>query len=299
MSDTVRETKTGDELKPGDWLAPEQVMERASEVLFAYVYPAAADGSRDNSGTHVQLVVREQGTSVPWPEIVAGSHLFSLATEADLAALREQAERAQKVADIRALADWLEANPSVPMPASLRTQASPGCEVLPEVDVWNSGAQGIAELERVAAIMGSEIVHYDERSDATKTFGRVEYSFIAWHKDGRPAEPEADPTGLAYSRADDADDPTPVSGHRVEPHVGGVTDGGLVDETPPTSDLTGAAMTESCVFVGDNGGWCNTHEAIHIATGEAECGCPVYPFAGRGDGADTIVDHRFGCPDAS
>lgn len=39
----------------------------------------------------------------------------------------------------------------------------------------------------------------------------------------------ADPTGLTYSRADEADDPTPVSGGRVEPHVGAMTDAGLVE----------------------------------------------------------------------
>jgi hypothetical protein len=42
----------------------------------------------------------------------------------------------------------------------------------------------------------------------------------------------ADPTGLAYTRADDEpDDPTPVSPARVPLHTGGMTDGGLVDET--------------------------------------------------------------------
>jgi hypothetical protein len=42
----------------------------------------------------------------------------------------------------------------------------------------------------------------------------------------------AEATGLSYTRADDGpDDPTPVSGGRIELHTGGVTDGGLVDET--------------------------------------------------------------------
>lgn len=50
---------------------------------------------------------------------------------------------------------------------------------------------------------------------------------------GHAPEP-ADPTGLLHSRADDEpDDPTPVSGARVPAHTGGVTEGGLVDETPP------------------------------------------------------------------
>jgi hypothetical protein len=49
----------------------------------------------------------------------------------------------------------------------------------------------------------------------------------------RVAEPArvADPTGLLHSRADEADDPTPVSGARVRPHTGAMTDEGLVDET--------------------------------------------------------------------
>lgn len=161
----------------------------------------------------------------------------------------------------------------------------------------------------------------------------------------------ADPTGLAYTRADDeADDPTPVSPARVEPHYGAVVDGSLVpapiaahydasnwrgeatevaditcacgrtfsehgrvagavealrrhidggalvDETEdPDATVTGAAVTDSCVFVGDKGGWCETHKAVHIASGVGECGCPVYPFAGRGDAADTIIDHRRDC----
>ncbi len=42
----------------------------------------------------------------------------------------------------------------------------------------------------------------------------------------------ADPTGLAYTRADDGpDDPTPVSPARVPMHTGAVTDDGLVDES--------------------------------------------------------------------
>ena len=50
------------------------------------------------------------------------------------------------------------------------------------------------------------------------------------------AEP-MDPTGLSYSR--EADDPTPVSGARVEMHTGAVTDEGLVDETSKVFACTG------------------------------------------------------------
>lgn len=108
--------------------------------------------------------------------------------------------------------------------------------------------------------------------DATTLGDREGWAFVAYrHEDGyhdsttvlanavfqvAPA-PAADPTGLSYSRADDGDSPQPSAG-REPLHTGAVTDGGLVDVTP--------------------------------------CGCPVYPYPqGRGDAADTIVDHRPGC----
>lgn len=47
--------------------------------------------------------------------------------------------------------------------------------------------------------------------------------------------PAANPPGLDFSRADDEpDDPTPVSPARVPMHTGGMTEGGLVDETRAT-----------------------------------------------------------------
>lgn len=74
----------------------------------------------------------------------------------------------------------------------------------------------------------------------------------------------ADPTGLTYSRVDsEPDDPTPVSPARGgQPHVVAVTDGGLVDETPP--------VLAKCVhgFVTDGG----------IMT--CPNGCPKQPIGG-------------------
>lgn len=70
----------------------------------------------------------------------------------------------------------------------------------------------------------------------------------------------------------------------------------VIDAMPNAAAFTAAAVTESCVFAGDHGGWCKTHQAVHKPSGKAECGCSVYPFAGRGDAADTIVDHRRDCP---
>jgi hypothetical protein len=71
----------------------------------------------------------------------------------------------------------------------------------------------------------------------------------------------AEASGLSYTRADDGpDDPTPVSGGRIELHTGGVTDGGLVDET--------AAVPVHAEF----------------STGESSCGlATVPPGAGSSD----------------
>jgi hypothetical protein len=71
----------------------------------------------------------------------------------------------------------------------------------------------------------------------------------------------AEASGLSYTRADDGpDDPTPVSGGRIELHTGGVTEGGLVDETAA--------------------------EPVHaeFSTGESSCGLATVPTgAGSSD----------------
>jgi hypothetical protein len=55
------------------------------------------------------------------------------------------------------------------------------------------------------------------------------YDSTSYQPDGTVGVIPADPSGLSYSR--EADDPTPVSPARVPLHTGGMTDGGLVDET--------------------------------------------------------------------
>lgn len=185
MSNTVRKQKSGDQLAAGDWLAPDEVLDGAAEVLFAYAYPASADGSRDSDGQHVQLVVRGQEKTAAYATVVSGYTLFDLASDEELAALREQAERAKRIADIRALADFLEKNPDCPAPDSVHAQASPGRYG----DVWNSGLEGIAEVRRVAGIFGEKVQQDEERTEVVKRFGGFDYTYIAWHKVGRPAEP--------------------------------------------------------------------------------------------------------------
>lgn len=189
MTTTVRKQKSGDQLTVGDWLAPLELTEGAAEVLFTYAYPASADRSRDNDGKHIQLVVREQGKTEPWTDIVGGNTLFDLASDEDLAAYRKAATRAERVASIRALAGWLERHPEAPL--SFRVLAD---------EHLNSDADG-TELERVALVRklaDAFGVKVDE-SNADHTlfdvdFGsHVTYQLVAWHKDGRPAEPAPEP----------------------------------------------------------------------------------------------------------
>jgi len=257
---TVRETRRADELKPGDWLAGggAGISALPAEVLHALTYPHPGAAV---ARTH--LVLREIGVALPFTETFRADRPITLATDDDLAGYRAGAERAQRIADIRALADFLEDNPSLPAPEFTAAQGSPGCDG----DVWNSGAKGIAEVRRVAEIFGEQVEEDDERTQVVKRFGDFTYTYIAWHKDGRPAEPApeplviphaheqceteadhaayvvADPTGLAYSRADDAaEDPTPP-GVRQPLHTGAVTDGGLVDETETCPARTTEAFT--------------------------------------------------------
>lgn len=153
--------------------------------------------------------------------------------------------RARRIANIRQLADWLEANPDLPAPNHLyggHQMADPG---------FRDGISAAEGLARVRAFAAKHGVKADEsgrdRTKASVSFGIAEYSLLTWHKNGRPGqldEREAElerlraevaalrsNVGLDYSR--EADDPTPVSPARGgAPHVGAVVDGGqLVDET--------------------------------------------------------------------
>jgi hypothetical protein len=309
---SVRKQKSGDQLAVGDWLAPGEVVDdRPAEVLYALAYPASADRSRDNDGKHVHLVVREQGGTAPFANIVAGNTLFDLATDEDLAALRESAERAQKIAEVRALATWLEERPWLPIPGL-------------HCNDHLYGLDGYRKVLELAGRPGGELdTRLDDRTVVKFREGPLHYSVIAWHEDGRPAEPApvdgankepylgwagscaaslhiptpgetcgvcgaegmlsaqhvevsasagdtcgaecacgvtvsgfdslaearealtqhiADPGGLDFGRADtaEADDPTPVSGGRIQPHtgemVGTTRDARLVDADAPPPD---------------------------------------------------------------
>jgi hypothetical protein len=176
----VRESRRADELKTGDWLAAGTQAAVPVEVLDVYPFT-------DSDGPAVLLVYRNSvGRPVSIP--ADADQVFELATQDELNAGREVAERAQKIADIRAYVDWLEANPSEPVGYGFGGQ----------VDVPGGDAEAVAKVRAFAARYGAEVRDVlEDRTTARLRFGSVEHVVIAWHRDGRPAEPGREPVGEA------------------------------------------------------------------------------------------------------
>jgi hypothetical protein len=179
--------RRADELKPGDWVAG--LIEgglgeppwRDAEILAAFPYTDSVDNAR------VLLVAQAADSTSPETARRLADHQVRLLTAVEREAMRQQAERARRIADIRAFADFLEQHPWAPIEGSLSSQWSPD----PQGDLWNSGAEGLAQVREFAGRMGAEVVQGEDRTSAIRRFGWVEYRLIAWHKGGRPAEPEA------------------------------------------------------------------------------------------------------------
>lgn len=150
-----------------------------------------------------------------------------------------EAKRAEAIANIRKLADWLESNADVPLPYDLAGQAQMAS---PSFHDGISPAEGVARVRSFAARHGVKVDESShDRTSATVAFGRASYKLLTWHPSGRPGEPDErdaelerlraevaalrGDVGLDYSRADsEPDDPTPVSPARAPLHVGGLVD---------------------------------------------------------------------------
>jgi hypothetical protein len=258
-----QETKRADQLAVGDWVSlladHRDPWETRRNTKVAAVFPYTDEVENDR----VLLVTRTSDAARPWTNRLLADQPVRVLTADELAAVREQAERATKIADIRAFADFLEQHPDLPV-THIRMQAS----LNPHGDVWNSGAEGVAEVQRLAGLFDCRVKQDDEHITATREVGATEYVIVAWHKDGRPAEaitcnwctdpasPDpalhpgdgrthvpADDLGFGFSRQDD--DPQVIRPHspRVPLHTGAVVDGGvLVDETPAESPASGLTL---------------------------------------------------------
>ena len=234
-----RTTKRADQLVPGDWFSgagnsgfPGQ---RPSEILWTKPFTNSVDTDR------VFIAYIEQGFDGPQSVRVNADEPVRILTADERAEIGKLAERDRFISGLHEFADWLGENPWAP------TMRDNGYfqHARFQIDLHGENDDATTEtIDRVRAfaeLLGVKVDEsLDDRTDVSVEIGAVAYSVIAWHKGGRPAEPEpvrelteavaADPTGLTYSR--EADDPTPVSPARGW-HGGSVVDGGeLVDETP-------------------------------------------------------------------
>lgn len=201
----------------------------------------------------------------------------------------DAAKRAAFVADLCAFAAWLAKNSWVPVPSEAYASKQ-----LNGIEDPALVAPSLAKVRDIAARFG---VKTDEslpdRTRAGISFGNIEYRLLAWHKGGRPGEPDerdielerlraenaelraAVPAGalpgddgLGYSR--EADDPTPVSGGRLTPHFatqeGTVRDSHLVIDEQAADGSAGLVPAPIAAHY-DATGWNGR------AAGEASCAC--------------------------
>lgn len=195
MTNTVRETRRADELKRGDWLAPGELADWAAEVLLAEPYTDEVENDK------VLLVYRVLNESKPSTERAYAAMPFELATDEEIAEHRKAAERAKQIGDVRALADWLEANPWLPI-ADL------------DVNRHLYGEDGYRTVVELAGRLGAKLdTHLDDRTKFVFTKGPLTYTLLAWHEKGRPAEPAPETvTHVVLHRADHTACGVPVAG---------------------------------------------------------------------------------------
>ena len=80
--------------------------------------------------------------------------------------------RAELIADLRRLADWLETNPDVPVQPWAHFE-------LTHFPPNGDDEQEFAEVDRIAAIIGTEVTIEADRRKARQEFGRVAYEAMA------------------------------------------------------------------------------------------------------------------------
>lgn len=170
-------------------------------------------------------------------------------------------QRADAIADLRAFADFLARNSWAPLP-SQTMQADLQQD---GVDVFNGGAEGVAELRRIADALGEEPnERANDRTTVTRCFGSIRYRVIAWHAAGRPVERDPRDVELERLRAEVA-----------ELRSAQATTKSLVaDETPE--------HYEKRVWIGDDPGSCGA---------ECACGLGYVGFDSVGEASRLLEVH--------
>lgn len=209
----ARDTKRADELEPGDHVAAFEFSEPGPcRVLSAHPY-------REGRTALVALTyARPDGRPAHIGELAADADL-ELATKAEIDGIGDAERRAKFIADLRAVADWFEARPWLPVPYSRRAQAK-------FVNEDDDDAK-LTEARDLAAEFGVTAQIEADHVTVQTWIGGFEYVVYGT----RPAPVPDDPTGKFFSR--EADDPTPTSS--VPATVGGVHPAGRADLPPCTS----------------------------------------------------------------
>jgi hypothetical protein len=188
----VRETKRADELKPGDWtiyLGHQRDFDGLGRAEILSVHPYTDDAGI----AKVLVVASEVGYNDPQFARVNADEKVQILGEDELRAGREEAERAKFIAGLHAFADWLSANPWAPV----KRPSGYGQPARLQIDLhgvdMDAKADAVAKVREIADRFGVKVDEsLDDRTDASVEIGAVAYSVIAWHREGRPAEAEAD-----------------------------------------------------------------------------------------------------------
>lgn len=86
--------------------------------------------------------------------------------------------RAEFIAGLRAMADWLEANPAVPIDGHVGIQYSADCDTSP--------SQRRNRIDQVAFLIGESAIEKGGYYEAVKSFGDIRYIAVACEPDGEP-----------------------------------------------------------------------------------------------------------------
>lgn len=261
------ETKRLDELHRGDWIhADFEDFIDAAAVVHVETYPS------DSWGVGTILLYRAVGdTSIHTARCAAESPIRML-TEAELADAMDDERRELIAARLGQIADLVRRK-TTPLPSPLRA-----------VEVRFDFRDDTDALAAFAEAIGAEVAEYapdyarvvtltalqrgaDDRSAGVDLFGQ------ATRPKNTPApEPTADPTGLLHSRADEADDPTPVSPARAPMHVGDA-ESHITDDGRREDDETPVPVEVPPTDPADLPGW--RDEATGLVSGGLVPSCPT------------------------
>lgn len=173
----TRETRRADQLAAGDWIWIGDDMRR---VLSAHTH---ADET---------LIVAESQDGAPETHWARRDIQLVIVAEDEMEAAKAAARRARFVAGLREFADWMQANPWVPIERDSGYVGGVRVQVDLHGGDMDANAETVARVRTIADRLGVKVQELDDRTDASTEVGGVSYSVIAWHRDDRPDVP-ADP----------------------------------------------------------------------------------------------------------